>query len=155
MKFQTAYGKRKRVVIQFVDEDGKPMPVITEQHHKELCDVDRIIKHYDREGVMTHINTATALYGDFTEVNEYKESLEVVIKAEKAFDSIPATVRKRFDNDPGKFMEFITDPKNLDEAIELGLANKVQETSTIKSAASTHVKENQDKVSATETDTVK
>ena len=41
---------------------------------------------------------------------------------QKAFDALPAELRERFENDPGKFVEFCLDPKNKDEAVELGLA---------------------------------
>lgn len=34
---------------------------------------------------------------------------------------LPAKVRSRFENDPQKFLEFCSDPKNRDEAVSLGL----------------------------------
>jgi hypothetical protein len=34
---------------------------------------------------------------------------------------LPSDIRAKFDNDPGEFFEFCTDPKNADEMVQLGL----------------------------------
>ena len=99
----------------------------TEQHHKSLCDINNIIKQYDKTGLITHVNKAIAQYGDFTEVNEYQESLNLVMEAQEAFNALPAAIRARFENDPGQFLEFATNPANADEMVELGLAKKIAE----------------------------
>ena len=41
------------------------------------------------------------------------------------FLDLPAKVRDRFKNDPGQFLEFATDPSNVDELVKMGLATKV------------------------------
>lgn len=122
MEFRTAYGERNRVVLDCSEDEGR-----TEQHHKDACDVGQILARYDKTGLITHVSAATARYGDFTQANEYQESLNMVIRAQDAFDQLPAKVRKRFDNDPGAFFEFATDPANLDEMVSLGLAEAIQE----------------------------
>jgi hypothetical protein len=38
------------------------------------------------------------------------------------FMSLPAKIRSRFQNDPGAFLDFVQNPENRDEMIELGLA---------------------------------
>lgn len=120
MKFRSNYdGKRYRSCVDFTDTE-----TLTEQHHKDGCDITKIVNQYDKTGLITHVNNATAEYGDFTEVNEYQESLTKVIKAQQAFDELPAHIRKKFANDPGEFFEFATDPKNQDEMYDLGLAIK-------------------------------
>lgn len=96
---------------------------ITQQHFKAEVDVHNILKQYDRTGLITHVNEAAAAYGDYTEINEYKESLERVIAAQDAFSEIPSHIRKRFGNDPGEFFEFVTNPANHDELVNMGLAN--------------------------------
>lgn len=121
--FVTAYGKKKKVTVSFVDSDGVPLPSMTKQAFKDQCDIHRIIKQYDTTGLIQHVNRSTAAYGDFTEVNEYQESLNRVIAAQGAFDALPAAIRKRFGNDPGEFFEFATNPENRDELAKLGLAH--------------------------------
>lgn len=118
-KFRTAYdGQRGRVAIVF-PETGR-----TKQAHKTECDINHIIKRYDKTGLIAHVNESTAVYGDFTDINEYQQSLNRVIEAQEAFMDLPSNVRKRFSNDPGEFFEFCTNPANMDEMIALGLAEK-------------------------------
>lgn len=121
--FRSGYdGKRHRVSISFLDDDGVQMLGRTKQSFKAQCDVNNILRQYDKTGLLTHVNTAAAQYGDFTAVNEYQENLNRVIMAQQAFAELPASIRKRFSNDPGEFFEFVTDPANQDEAVRLGLA---------------------------------
>ncbi len=47
-----------------------------------------------------------------------------MIEAQENFMRLPANIRKRFDNDPAQLIEFINDPNNLDEAINIGLAKE-------------------------------
>ena len=121
-KFNTAYGKRKPFSISFPEQG------MTEQHHKQDCDINYILKKYDRTGLITHVNTATAQYGDYTEVNEYQESLNMVIAAQASFMELPSEIRKRFGNDPGSFFEFATNPENADEMVKMGLANPIPQS---------------------------
>lgn len=121
-KFKKPYQKRERVSLSFLDEDGERCVGRCKQSFKNECDVNLILKRYDRDGIITHVARSTAEYGDFTEVNEYRENLDFVMAAQAAFAELPSHVRKRFGNDPGEFFEFATDPKNESELVELGLA---------------------------------
>lgn len=116
------YDKRERVQVSFRDENGDLLPPMTEQHHKQACDVDLILRKYDKTGLITHVNNAVAHYGDYTEVNEYQECLNLVNKAKDDFLQLPSEIRKRFENDPGLFFEFAGNPANRDALVELGLA---------------------------------
>jgi len=112
-----AYTGRERTPLDFGDEVSR-----TEQHHKESVSVQNILKQYDKTGIVNHVARAKAEYGDFTEVNEYQESLNRIIHANNAFEALPSGVRKKFNNDAGEFFEFATNPENLGELRELGLA---------------------------------
>lgn len=113
---------KDRHCISFLDEDGNCQHSLTVQSEKNNCDVNQILKKYDKTGLITHVNRSVSSYGDFSEVNEYQDSLNFVIAAREAFDELPADIRKKFNNDPGFFFEFCTNPDNQDEMIELGLA---------------------------------
>lgn len=115
-------AKRKANQLHFYDEEGKLYkPCKTEQHHKETCDIHNVIKQH-ASGLFAHVTKAKGSYGIFTEVNEYQVSLNTVRKAEEDFSKIPSDIRARFQNDAGKFFEFVTDPKNESELVKLGLA---------------------------------
>lgn len=127
-KYPTLHdGKRKAksnsTSISFLDSEGKYVPGRTEQKHKDDVDIHNIIRKYDKTGMILHIQKAIGVYGDYSEVNEFQVSQNMVIKAQSAFDALPSEIRKKFNNDPGQFFEFATDPKNKDEMITLGLAN--------------------------------
>jgi phage internal scaffolding protein len=122
-KFRTPYTKRVRVSLDFLDEDGKQAIGRTEQHHKPACDINNIIRQYDKTGLITHTNAVKATYGDFTEVNEYQVALNSVIEAQASFSELPSDIRKKFGNDPGAFIEFVTNPDNAEECVKMGLAD--------------------------------
>ena len=115
MKFKTAYGDRKRE--SFLTE-GESM---TQQHFAKEADIKTIIKKYDRTGIINHVARGVAQYGDYSEVNEYREALDMVNNANASFGELPAELRKMFDNDAGAFFEFATNPKNDEIMVEMGL----------------------------------
>lgn len=102
--------------------DGS-MQYMTEQGHKKECDVNEIIKKYDKMGVITHVNKIEAKFGDFT-VGQFQEMQNQILEATSMFNSLPSDIRKRFANDPGKLLDFMDDPNNREEAIKLGLIDK-------------------------------
>jgi len=104
------------------DEDGN-LVYITEQAHKEQCDVNKIITKYDKHGVIQHVSNFEAQYGDVSGV-EFKKAQDQVIYAQKLFDQLPSYLRKRFENSPQKLLSFMDNPDNREEAINLGMINK-------------------------------
>lgn len=117
-KFNTPYGDRVRVQAEPVGES------LTQQHFKKETDIVEIIKKHDRTGIIEHVARGVAQYGDYSEVNEYREALEMVNSATANFMNLPGKIRRMFDNDPGAFFEFATDPKNEAKMQEMGLAEK-------------------------------
>lgn len=96
-----------------------------QKHQAADCDINNIMKRYERDGLLTHVNQYQGQYGDFTEVLDYQSALQVVMNAEDCFMSLPAEVRKRFGNDPGEFLSFATNPENQDDMRRMGLLPQV------------------------------
>jgi phage internal scaffolding protein len=115
-KFKTAYGDRKRAGFQTTGES------LTQQSHAQAADVRNIIKQYDRTGLIANVNKGIAQYGDYSEINEYQEALNMVIEANESFAELPSHIREQFNNNAGAFFEFATNPQNEEKMIELGLA---------------------------------
>ena len=70
---------------------------------------------------------AQPMFGDFTDIpSSYHEALNVVTRAKQNFMLLDAKLRARFDNDPGQFVEFVSNPENKDECIKLGLIEQVK-----------------------------
>lgn len=113
--FKTPYGDRNRVSFETVGESE------TQQHFAQEADIKTIIKKHDRTGIISHVARGVAHYGDYSEINEYREALDMVNSANASFGMLPAELRKMFDNDAGAFFEFATDPKNEEKMIQMGL----------------------------------
>lgn len=98
-----------------------PEPTLTQQQFIEDADINTIVERFGLTGQVPQ-NVRMPLEGDFTEaVTDYRTALDMIRDADEAFMSMPAQVRKEFDNDPQKFMEFVANPANKDRAKELGL----------------------------------
>lgn len=114
IKFRKAYDPHKKYVFNTEGES------LTQQHFKDECDVINIIKKHDRNGIIEHVQRGQARYGDFSEVADYREALDLVRDAQSEFMTIPSDIRKKFDNDPGKFYEFVSNPDNKEELKKMG-----------------------------------
>ena len=103
-----------------------PEETRTHQEFKEETDINTII---DRFGIG---NEFTPPDGWITSIDlidaptDYQTVMNQLNEAKAQFMSIPAKIRGQFENDPGKFMAFASDPANVDEMVRLGLA-KVRE----------------------------
>lgn len=99
-------------------------PTMTKQAHKDECDINNILKQYKLTGIVRHISAKAAqgTYQDLPDPVDFQDALNMVMEAERAFDSLPAVIRNRFHNDPAEFLAFTSDPANADELVELGLA---------------------------------
>ena len=95
----------------------------TKQCFKDECDVNRIISRYQRTGVLDHVKYMadnSMSYGDFSGF-DFRESCDRVIRAEDMFNSLPSSLRFEFQNDPAKFLDFVSDEKNVPVMRKMGL----------------------------------
>lgn len=95
-------------------------PSKTKQSFAEECDINTIVKRFHLTGELP-TNVRMPTYGDFTEIPDFHSAMNAIALAGEAFDRMPAEVRARFNNDPGAFVDFCSDPKNKAEAAKLGL----------------------------------
>lgn len=86
----------------------------TQQQFKDECDINVIIERFGLNGEIPQ-NVRVPLQEEFLEVFDYQSSLNKLIEADEAFMQYPAEIRAQFQNDAGKFVEFISDP-DPDEA---------------------------------------
>lgn len=97
-----------------------PEPTMAQQQFREEADINTIMERFGRTGELV-APVRLPQYGDFTGVTDYHSAMNAVVEAQASFDSLPANIRARFENDPGQFVEFCLDDKNRDEAVRLGL----------------------------------
>lgn len=135
----------ERVRVQTINEE----PTMTQQQFKDEADINNIMRKYGADPVAFNALTRKGgVYADFSEIKDYHGMLQEVEDAKSAFSALPAQLRSRFDNDPGKLIEFLQDSKNYDEGVELGLFEPKKESIPPKKGA-TSKNELNDKSEAT------
>ncbi len=92
----------------------------TKQAFKRDVDINNIMRKYVKTGLIDHFSKHSGEYG-FASGVVFHEAMNIVTKAESMFADLPAAVRLRFENDPADFLEFVQNPANAEEMIELGL----------------------------------
>lgn len=97
---------------------------LAQQQFRDECDINTIIRNFGLTGQMP-ADVRVPLQGDFAEAPDFQSAMNLLLAAEDAFMQYPAELREEFQNDPGKFVEFVSDPKNVERCRELGLARPV------------------------------
>lgn len=98
-------------------------PSMTRQEMSPDCDINVIMARYERTGLVpTNLNAAPT-YLDLTQTPpDLMTALNMINDADDAFMRLPATVRKEFDNDAMRFVEYASDGNNIEQLREWGLA---------------------------------
>lgn len=98
-------------------------PSMTRQEFRDECDINTIMARYDGYLSDPMRVMREPMYVDFTSMpGSLMDAMDMFREAEVAFMSLPAKVRKEFDNDPAMFVDYASDPENLGQMREWGLA---------------------------------
>lgn len=114
VQFIRPYGPKLKVSLTFTGA-GR-----TKQSHKAECDINTILARYKRTGVLDFQQRMEPQYGDVSAI-EFQDAQLKIAHAKGLFAAMPAHLRHRFDNDPVKFLAFVNDERNRNEAEDLGL----------------------------------
>lgn len=115
----SAWGAHQRVRIS----KSFTKKSLTTQDAIEECDINTILERFQKTGHDPYAHRrALSKFGDWTGFPEYQESMNMVIEARDAFNQLPAKTREKFNNDPIQFLNYATNPENLNEMVSLGLA---------------------------------
>lgn len=114
-RFHSHYDPPPQVGIVFTE------PTLTQDHFKDECDINNILAKYSATGILPQVQGG--YYDDLTQDFDYRTAMDTLLAADEAFAQLPSAVRRRFDNDPASFLEFVTNPANKEEAGKLGLLN--------------------------------
>lgn len=99
------------------------LPTLTQQHFKEHTNINDIVGRFIKTGVLEGTRLEPK-YGDFSNYKTYHEAQNAIINAQQDFANLSSKIRNRFDNDPGKLLEFVSNEDNYEEAHELGLLHE-------------------------------
>lgn len=121
MKFNTAYSPKKRV------QTTANVSGLTKQSFKDECDINHIIRNFQKTGVLSHENQRNPEYG-FASAKDFRDSMEIVTKAQQLFEELPSQIRAQFGNSPEAFFDFAQNPDNASKMVEMGLSKPTKAT---------------------------
>lgn len=90
------------------------------QSAEEESNINTIVRRFGLTGELPN-DIRMPQSGDFTNLPDFHTAMNMVRAAQEEFLRVPAEVRARFNNDPQRFMAFVEDESNRDEARRLGL----------------------------------
>jgi len=96
----------------------------TKQSAKKECDINYIVGQFQKHKKMPDMIRAVGEYLNLEATPDYREALDTVIRGQETFDMLPSRLKTRFNQDPAQFLEFVTNPKNIEEMRTLGLAER-------------------------------
>lgn len=114
---------RKEVGINFEHQTSR-----TQQQFADSANINEIMRKFETTGMIEWTSGGNVTYGDFSTASDFHDQMVKVRNAEEAFAQLPAKIRARMDNDPVKFLEFLQDDENREEAEQLGLVEPVEKT---------------------------
>ena len=115
----TKDAKTGRIKVQTVNTE----PSLTQQQFKDETDINKIMKRFEAQGITYNgLPQQDGVFADLTVIpQDYQESLQKLLQAEEAFMALDPEIRSNFGNNPQKLVEFVSDSKNKDKAVALGL----------------------------------
>lgn len=96
---------------------------MTLQSFAEDADINVLLRRFGVTGELP-ISRRVPFTGDFSSVQDYQSALNLTLEAERSFLTLPSELRKRLDNDPARYIEWMQDPANAEEIYTLGLAER-------------------------------
>lgn len=116
MDFYTRYNPPASPSLKF------SQPSKTEQCHRDDCDINTIIRRYQKTGVLgSATQVRNMVFGDFASMPDRLTSELHLADAKERFMALPMNVRKHFDHDMGKLMAALNDPKQIPTLQNLGI----------------------------------
>lgn len=100
-------------------------PSKTDQSFKDDCDVNIVLQRFMKTGDHSIFRKGGS-YSDVSEVPDLLEAHLNLQQAKLAFDQLPANVRKKLENNPLMLEQYLSDPNNHEEALELGLLQSIK-----------------------------
>jgi hypothetical protein len=103
--------------------DCSDLPSLTRQEFAAECDINNLVDSFQKTGIFpSSVNPGEPRYLDVSDVPDLQQAHAILQEATAGFMSLPAIVRRDFDNDPLKFIAFAENPENIEKMREWKLA---------------------------------
>lgn len=103
-------------------------PSMTQQQFTADADINEVMRRFGVEDGSLPPARFDWNAVDLSEAGDFQSVTEKIRLAKDMFMQLPADLRESFNNDPARMMDWVHDPKNLDEATELGFWKKPEPT---------------------------
>ena len=111
ISFRNAYSPQKVVTTTCSHSD-------TEESHKDSCDINKIF-HASNHSPELLIPESPPTFGDFSNGADFTEMQNRVADAISGFENLPSETREFFEHKPANLVEFMNDPENAQDAINM------------------------------------
>lgn len=119
------YDDNGEKIIRKVQLDCSNDEPITEQHHLAEVNINAIIKRHGMDIIQkTALLRSQEFQFDDVTGNDFQEAMLKITKAQETFESLPSALRKKFDNNPAQYLDFVQNPENIEELYSMGLAQR-------------------------------
>lgn len=96
-------------------------PSRAKQAFKDECDINNIMSRYEQTGLIEHIRVNQGRYVDAPSYEDFHQAMNLVTSATQMFDTLPASIRRDFNNDASLFLEFVSNEDNREAMVNYGL----------------------------------
>lgn len=97
----------------------------TKQSFSKDADINVIMGKYRKTGVLVDPLSVNVYrkpnFADFSDVTDLPTTLNRIREAERSFMVLPAVVREKFGNDVSQLLDYVSDEKNVEDSVKLGL----------------------------------
>lgn len=96
-------------------------PGKTIQTFKNECDINRVLDRAKAGAGLSHLLNHQGSYGDFSawDENTHENMQNELARANGIFYDLPSEIRLEFNNNPGRFFQFVNDPANSERLPEI------------------------------------
>lgn len=102
-------------------------PSMTFQSEKDGTMIEAYLRKFRATGFLGDPERkARAVYGDFTGIEDFQTIQQKMAALNEYFMSLPSNVRRFFGDEPGNYVSWITDPRNHQKAVDMGLLSVPQ-----------------------------
>jgi len=105
---------------------------MTRESFRDECNINSIMAKAQR-GINVPINSKSPLFQDVSDIGTFQSMhLRMQEIKDEFLHNVPAEIRLRHGNDPGRFADWLQKPENKDEAIRLGLIVDPERAATMR-----------------------
>lgn len=86
----------------------------TKQAFKDQCDINKILRKWQKTGTISHLAKYQPIYGDFSDIDDLLTAQARLKQGQAIFDQLPGEIKREFGQSAAAFFKFVNNPANAD-----------------------------------------